>query len=243
MANAAATELATVVMLGPKFSRYVDVGTQGRISDGGVWNKCNLKELIDVNALDIPPAHPLPGQDIVTPYVFLADDAFGLKPYILKPYGGSDLTLEERICNYRISRGRQVVETAFGIFSNRLRVFLNPILLQPDKVRTLVLAGCALHNFLRSHENTASWPVDYVDRENVETGFTVPGAWRSEIPVQPGTDIHLPQVARTYSNFYSSEAKAVRVTLKNFSCPMLVLFTGNFVLCSYYVQLKELRIM
>ncbi|XP_023239130.1 protein ANTAGONIST OF LIKE HETEROCHROMATIN PROTEIN 1-like [Centruroides sculpturatus] len=81
--------------------RYVDVGTQGRISDGGVWNKCNLKELIDVNALDIPPAHPLPGQDIVTPYVFLADDAFGLKPYILKPYGGSDLTLEERICNYR----------------------------------------------------------------------------------------------------------------------------------------------
>ncbi|XP_067126478.1 uncharacterized protein [Centruroides vittatus] len=100
--------------------RYVDVGTQGRISDGGVWNKCNLKELIDVNALDIPPAHPLPGQDICTSYVFLADDAFGLKPYIFKPYGRNDLTLEERICNYRISRGRQVVETAFGIFANRL---------------------------------------------------------------------------------------------------------------------------
>ncbi|XP_067128130.1 uncharacterized protein [Centruroides vittatus] len=194
--------------------RYVDVGTQGRVSDGGVWNKCKLKELIDVNALDIPPAHPLPGQDICTPYVFLADDAFGLKPYILKPYGGNDLTLEERICNYRISRGRQVVETAFGIFANRLRVFLNPILLQPDKVRTLVLAGCALHNFLRSHENTVSWPVDYEDREDVETGITVPGAWRSEIPVQPGTDIHLPQVTTTYSNFYSSEAKSCEKQLQ-----------------------------
>ncbi|XP_023240497.1 uncharacterized protein LOC111638949 [Centruroides sculpturatus] len=83
--------------------RYVNVGTQGRISDGGVWNKCNLKELVDVNALDIPPAHSLPGQDIFTPYVFFAKDAFGLKPYILKPYGGNDLTLEERICNYRLA--------------------------------------------------------------------------------------------------------------------------------------------
>nr|XP_060636292.1 uncharacterized protein LOC132777828 isoform X2 [Anolis sagrei ordinatus] len=196
--------------------RYIDVGTQGRISDGGVWNKCNLKELIDVNTLDMPPAHPLPGQDIPTPYVFLADNAFGLKPYILKPYGGNDLTLEERICNYRISRGRQVVETAFGSFANRLRVFLNPILLQPDKVRTLVLAGCALHNFLRSHESTESWPVNYVDREDVETGTTLPGAWRTEIPIQPGTDLHLPQVATTYSNYYSTEAKAVRENFKAF---------------------------
>ncbi|XP_023234242.1 uncharacterized protein LOC111633839 [Centruroides sculpturatus] len=41
-------------------------------------------------------------QDTVYPlHVFVADDAFGLKPYILKPYGGNDLTLEEWICNYR----------------------------------------------------------------------------------------------------------------------------------------------
>ncbi|XP_067119404.1 uncharacterized protein [Centruroides vittatus] len=194
----------------------VDANYTFRISDGGVQNKCNLKELIDVNALDIPPAHSLPGQDICTPYVFLADDAFGLKPYILKPHGGNDLTLEERICNYRISCGYQVVETAFGIFANRLRVFLDPILLQPDKVHTLVLAGCALHNFLRSHESTVSWPVNYVDSEDVETGITMPGAWRSEIPVQSGTDIHLPQVATTYFNFYSSEAKAMRNSFKEF---------------------------
>ncbi|XP_067320953.1 uncharacterized protein, partial [Anolis sagrei] len=221
--------LLAVVDANYKF-RYIYVGTQGRISDGGVWNKCNLKELIDVNTLDMPPAHPLPGQDIPTPYVFLADDAFRLKPYILKPYGGNDLTLEERICTGKISvgnavvscsiipvkysRGRQVVETAFGIFANRLRVFLNPILLQPDKVRTLVLAGCALHNFLRSHESTELWPV--MDREDMETGTTVPGAWGTEIPIQPGTDLHLPQVATTYSNYYSTEAKAVRENFKAF---------------------------
>ncbi|XP_023218805.1 uncharacterized protein LOC111621005 [Centruroides sculpturatus] len=140
----------------------------------------------------------------------------GLKPYIIKPYGGNDLTLEEQICNYRISRGHQVMETAFRIFSNRLRVFLNPILLQPDKERTLVLAGCALHNFLKSHENTVSWPVNYVDRKDVKISITVPGAWKNEISVQPWTDIHLPQVATTYSNFYSSEAKAVRDNFKAF---------------------------
>jgi hypothetical protein len=41
------------------------------------------------------------------------------------------------------------VENAFGILANRFRVFLAPILLVPEKVQTIVLTACLLHNFLR----------------------------------------------------------------------------------------------
>ncbi len=38
----------------------------------------------------------------------------------------------------------------FGILANRFRVFGKPISIDLDKVPTLILATCALHNYLRS---------------------------------------------------------------------------------------------
>ncbi|KFM78999.1 hypothetical protein X975_00232, partial [Stegodyphus mimosarum] len=39
---------------------YVDIGTNGRVSDGGVWAKSILKKAIDDNTLNIPEADQLP---------------------------------------------------------------------------------------------------------------------------------------------------------------------------------------
>jgi hypothetical protein len=55
---------------------------------------------------------------------------------------------EKRNFNFRLSRARRVVENAFGILSNRFRVFLTTINLSPDKVESVVLAAVGLHNFL-----------------------------------------------------------------------------------------------
>ena len=82
--------------------RYIDIGTNGRISDGGVWNKCSLCKAITGNKLNIPDAEPLPSRNTPIPYVFVADDAFGLKPYLMKPYPGSQLSNTSRIFNYRL---------------------------------------------------------------------------------------------------------------------------------------------
>lgn len=60
---------------------YVDIGCQGRISDGGVFQNTALYQKLSENQLMLPPADPMP-------YVFVGDDAFALTTLMLKPYPG-----------------------------------------------------------------------------------------------------------------------------------------------------------
>ena len=79
----------------------------------------------------------------------LADDAFALKTWLMKPYPLRGKGRTYQIANYRIPRGRRVVENAFGILSQRFRVLSNTILVHPDRARVIVLACVVLHNMLR----------------------------------------------------------------------------------------------
>lgn len=135
---------------------YVNVGVNGRVSDGGVFRDSDLSRLLDspVNPLNVPPNKPLPGMTEPILHVIVADAAFPLRNNILKPYPFRNMTRSERIFNYRLSRGRRVVENAFGILANRFRVLQTTIYLPIETVQNITLACCALHNFL-CKENAA----------------------------------------------------------------------------------------
>jgi len=138
---------------------FVDAGSYGRISDGGVFNSCSLSAaLTGDNVLNIPADSKLPESDMACPYVIVADDAFAMRRHLMKPFCARNLTNEQRIFNYRLSRARRVVENAFGIMCSKFRVFSKAIPLAPEKAQTLVLASCCLHNFLlRNPTSTAQY--------------------------------------------------------------------------------------
>jgi len=89
---------------------YVDVGCNGRFSDGGVVNRCSLYHALETGPVGLPPAILLPGRTQPVPYFFVADDAFAMKNYIMKPYLFKDQPAPNRIFNYRLSRARRIVE-------------------------------------------------------------------------------------------------------------------------------------
>lgn len=134
---------------------YCDVGCNGRVSDGGVFAQCSLNEALLKNVVNVPKPKPLSNNTCSRPmtYHVVADEAFPLRDDIMKPYAQRHLTVEKRIFNYRLSRARRVVENAFGILSNRWRVFLTTVAVAPEKVEIIVLAACVLHNYLISRRD------------------------------------------------------------------------------------------
>lgn len=167
---------------------FADVGCQGRISDGGVYRNSFFYRATQENLLDLPPDKPLPSSNNPfydsensepMPYVFLADDAFPLGKHCLKPYAQNGLTPIKRIFNYRLSRVRRVTENAFGILTNRFRVFTTKICLNPDKATMITLAALVLHNMLRQHSYESYTPEGFIDFET-EVGDVVGGEWRDE---------------------------------------------------------------
>ena len=87
-------------------------------SDAQIFNKCQLKHSIVDLTIGVPDADELPEVDRYTPYFIVANNAFALRTWFMKPFSERNLTNEERIFNNRLSRASCVVENAFGILAN-----------------------------------------------------------------------------------------------------------------------------
>ena len=159
---------------------YADVGTNGRVNDGGVWNKCGISSATEDKTLAIPSPGTLPLGQIDVPFVFLGDDAFALKSYMMKPYSQQNLTTDKRIYNYRHSRGRRISENLFRILTNRWRFYLTTLALPPRSIENLVLVSLVLHNFLpKGSSRNVYCPTGLLDTEN-DSGELVNGTWRPD---------------------------------------------------------------
>ena len=112
----------------------VDIGDNGRHSDGGVFVNSSLGQALESNQLQLPSPVPIPGSITTTPYTFVGDAAFPLKTYMQRPYPGRNLDDKKRIFNYRLSRAKRTIENTFGILAARWRIFHRPIHAHPDKV-------------------------------------------------------------------------------------------------------------
>lgn len=160
---------------------YVDVGCQGRISDGGVFRNSSFFHKLENKQLNLPQDASLPNQNNPIPYAFEADDAFALTVNMMKPYAGVyNKGTKERIFNYRLSRARRIIENVFGIMSAIFRVFRKPILLSPEKTTNIVMTCVLLHNYLRRSKASRSLysPNGSFDTE-IDGEFQA-GSWRNE---------------------------------------------------------------
>lgn len=179
---------------------YIDVGCKGRISDGGVFARCSLYSALENNSLNIPPSRALPNSDMIAPFVIVADDAFALKTYMLKPYNFRSQSIAELVFSYRLSRARRMVESTFGDLTAVFRLLRTTIELSEVNVIRTVLAICALHNWLLDID-TKSYR-EYIDsinrRENQTTSDEI-----SEDNASVQNDCNDAKIVReTFKNYF-----------------------------------------
>lgn len=130
---------------------YVNVSSFGKDCDPTTFKESTLWQSIQTKSLQLSEESCLPGTESPkVPYYFVG--AFGLHTHLMRPYGGTHLTLEKRIFNYRLCRARRYVEWAFGILSNKWRIFHTRINVELDFAVDIVKACIILHNFVRDRD-------------------------------------------------------------------------------------------
>ena len=83
-----------MAIAGPDYKcLYADAGSNGRFNDSGIWNKCALLQGILNGTVELPADGMLQNGENVS-YVFLGDDAFALKEFLMKPFPQQGLNEE-----------------------------------------------------------------------------------------------------------------------------------------------------
>lgn len=148
-------------------------------------------------------------------FVFLGDEAFALNEHFLKPYPQRDLSYSKRIFNYRLSRARNVSENAFGLIAARFRILHTSIhMIHPENISYVVLAICALHNFLRKRDTSYISSTSF-DQENNVTHEVQMGDWRkntTNLTNLQNCKKNVPTIAAktnrdNYTHYFNSDGK------------------------------------
>lgn len=193
---------------------YIAVDTKPQVSDGAVWNDCSFNKCLELNNAGLPGRATLKNSTKRLPYVFVADNAFPLKEYLLKPFPSRSQTDEQRIFSYRLSRARRTIENALGIMGSRFRVLNTRIALSPQKVETVVLACAALHNFLQKLDPNEYQQLGSMDEENFNSGTIERGSWRNDtrmVPLQrsmtKNPNIHSKRLRDQFCHYFNNEGQ------------------------------------
>lgn len=95
----------SIILLALCDARYqfiaVDIGAQGRQSDGGVFRYSEIGNQLLNGQLNLPPPSLLEAGGEEIPYYIVGDAAFPLTTNVMRPYAGNFLPLHKRVFNYR----------------------------------------------------------------------------------------------------------------------------------------------
>ncbi|CAK1592153.1 unnamed protein product [Parnassius mnemosyne] len=132
----------------------VDIGAYGSSSDTTVFKNSAFGKKLEGGQLILPSPTYLPkdenGENM--PYVFVGDEAFALSEHIMRPYPRRNLSVTQRVFNYRLTLARRFVECTFGILTNKWRILHRALDVKLTTCDQIIKACCILHNYVRKHD-------------------------------------------------------------------------------------------
>lgn len=77
----------------------LNIGAEGRRSDGGVFRNSDIGIRFENNNMNLPEPTQVGVNGPKLPYVLVADEAFALTPYMMRPFPRSkNLNLQKKVC-------------------------------------------------------------------------------------------------------------------------------------------------
>ncbi|XP_017780983.1 PREDICTED: putative nuclease HARBI1 [Nicrophorus vespilloides] len=126
----------------------IDVGSYGQNVEDSIFNRSRIGQCLEQGGFCIPQnGTTLNDTEYPMPYVLIGDATFPLKRYLLRPYSPV-MDLSNEVFNMRVTHARQVVSNVFDMLFARWKIYCKPMMVQPDLVDIILLATCALHNFI-----------------------------------------------------------------------------------------------
>ncbi|GLV46428.1 hypothetical protein CBL_20768 [Carabus blaptoides fortunei] len=110
-----------MAIVGPEYTFLcVEIGGFDKNSDGGIFEDSNMGRRFTAGLMNVPKDKKLPGTDEPVPHVLIGDEAFSLKPTLMRSYSyrqsRADIRKEK---NTRLCRARRIVENAIVILSQK----------------------------------------------------------------------------------------------------------------------------
>lgn len=181
---------------------YVSIGSYGKDCDSSIFKATTFWKHLTENALNLPIPRPFSEHSNTNvPFVIVGDEGFALNENLLRPYGGTHLDKNKRIFNYRLTRARRYVECAFGILSNKWRIFHRPLDIHVETAICVVKACTVLHNFIRQKDG-----IDFESTQIESEINNFPNISNAQ-SIRGGS--YANSIRTTFTNYFVSEAGSV----------------------------------
>jgi len=106
----------------------IDVEACGREDDSSVFSNSSFGKAFSSGDLNVPSMRNIPGTSINMPLYFVGDEAFPLKPNLMRPFPRRELDFEKTIFDGKLSSTRRIISCHF--VTTRARTMTKTLKLQ-----------------------------------------------------------------------------------------------------------------
>jgi len=130
----------------------IDVGAHGREKDSSVLG--GFGKAFISGDLKVPPMRNIPGTSISIPIYFVEDEAFPLKPHLMRLFPRRELDFAKTIFSGQHSSTRRTIECALGLLTKTFGIFQKAFEPNVEVTECTFKSACFVYSCIRKTQTT-----------------------------------------------------------------------------------------